>query len=41
MYKEDLALNNPQLLICYKSKPNQTKIIVLHSQREKLSHVCI
>ena len=26
MYKEDLALNNLQWLICYKTKPNQTKL---------------
>ena len=25
MYKEDLALNNLQRLICQKTKPNQTK----------------
>ena len=25
MYKEDLALNNQQWLICHKIKPNQTK----------------
>ena len=25
MYKKDLALNNLQLLICHKNKPNQTK----------------
>ena len=25
MNKLDLALNNQQLLICYKTKPNQTK----------------
>ena len=25
IYKEDLALNNQQWLICYKSKANQTK----------------
>ena len=25
MYKMDLALNNLQLLICYKTKPTQTK----------------
>ena len=24
MYKEDLALNNLQWLICHKTKPNQT-----------------
>ena len=27
MYKEDLALNNTQVLIYHKTKPNQTKII--------------
>ena len=26
MYKEDLALNNLQWLICHKTKPNETKI---------------
>ena len=25
MYKEDLALNNPQWLICHKTKQNQSK----------------
>ena len=25
MYKENLALNNLQWLICHKTKPNQTK----------------
>ena len=25
MYKEDLALNNLQWLVCHKTKPNQTK----------------
>ena len=25
MYKEDVALNNLQWLICHKTKPNQTK----------------
>ena len=24
MYKENLALNNPQWLICHKTQPNQT-----------------
>ena len=28
MYQEDLALNNPQWLICHKIKPNETN----HSQ---------
>ena len=27
MYKKDLALNNLHRLICYKTKPNQTKNI--------------
>ena len=27
MYKEDLALNNLQCLICYRAKPDQTKPI--------------
>ena len=26
MYKEDLALNNQQWLICHKTQPNQTKL---------------
>ena len=25
MYKEDMALNNLQWLVCHKTKPNQTK----------------
>ena len=25
MYKEDLALNNPQSWLCYKPLPNKTK----------------
>ena len=25
MYKQDLALSNPQWLICHKTKPNQTQ----------------
>ena len=29
MYKEDLALNNLQWLICHKTKPNQTKSYIL------------
>ena len=29
MYKQDLALNNLQWLICYKTQPNQTKFIYL------------
>ena len=30
MYKEDLALNNLQWLICHKTKPNIKKCEVLH-----------
>ena len=30
MYKEDLALNNPQWLICHKTKPNQTKSYIFN-----------
>ena len=26
MFKEDLALNNLQWLICHKTKPNKTKL---------------
>ena len=28
MYKQDLALNNLQWLICHKTQPNQTKSIM-------------
>ena len=28
MYKQDLALNNLQWLICHQTKPNQTKFII-------------
>ena len=27
MYKEEFSLNNPQWLICHKTKPNQTKTV--------------
>ena len=30
MYKQDLALNNPQWLTCHKIQPNQTKLPSLH-----------
>ena len=30
MYKEDLALNNQQWLICYKTKLNQTKSYIFN-----------
>ena len=29
MYKEDLALNNQQRLICHKTKPNQINQVFL------------
>ena len=31
MYKEDLALNNLQWLICHKTKPKQTKLPITMS----------
>ena len=34
MYKEDLALNNLQWLICHKTKPNQLKVLL------KKNHSC-
>ena len=41
MYKEDLALNNLQWLICHRTKPNQTEdcwfsnsIVVIFSSEE-------
>ena len=34
MYKKDLALNDGHWLICYKTKPNQTKPNPLRSQME-------
>ena len=40
MYKEDLALNNLQWLICHKTKPNQTKpnpIYQIYMNKEDLA----
>ena len=40
MYIEDLALNNLQWLICYKTKPNQTKpnyIYLIYMYKEDLA----
>ena len=34
MYKEDLTLNNLPTLICHKTKPNQTSVIVLPASVE-------
>ena len=33
MYKEDLALNNQQLLICHKTKPNRIYLIYICIKR--------
>ena len=33
MYKEDLALNNLQWLICHKMQPNQIIYIYVYGQR--------
>ena len=35
MYKEDLALNNPQLLICHKT--HQTKSYIFNTYKEDLA----
>ena len=35
MYKEDLALNNLQWFICYKTKPNQIIYIYIYMERER------
>ena len=40
MYKEDLALNNQQQLICYKTKPNQTNQQILLSEETKSKRGC-
>ena len=40
MYKEDMALNNLQWLICHKTKPNQTKpnhIYLIYMYKEDLA----
>ena len=29
MYKENLALNNPQSFICHKTQPNQTNVKII------------
>ena len=36
MYKEDLALNNLQWLICHKTKPNHTKVDVHRLQKTRV-----
>ena len=37
MYKEDLALNNLQWLICHKTQPNQIKYILIYMYKEDLA----
>ena len=36
MYKEDLALNNLQWLICHKTQPNQTKLYHLVNMKSNV-----
>ena len=38
MYKQDLALNNPQGLICHKVKPTNHLMITLHWKSERERH---
>ena len=37
MYKEDLALNNLQWLICHKSQQNQITIYLIYMNKEDLA----
>ena len=37
MYKEDLALNNLQWLICHKTKPNQIIYILIYMYIEDIA----
>ena len=37
MYKEDLALNNLQWLICHKTQPNQIIYILIYMYKEDLA----
>ena len=37
MYKEDLALNNRQWLICHKTQPNQIIYILIYMYKEDLA----
>ena len=39
MYKEDLALNNLQWLICHKTKPNPIDVIVSEFEIQSHYHV--
>ena len=38
-YKEDLALNNLQWLICHKTKPNQIYLIYLYKKNLALNNL--
>ena len=37
MYKQDLALNNLHMLICHKTKPNQTKPNLIYMYKQDLA----
>ena len=37
MYKEDLALNNQQWLICHKTQPNQRSYILIYMYKQDLA----
>ena len=37
MYKEDLALNNLQWLICHKTQPNQIIYMLIYMYKEDLA----
>ena len=37
MYKQDLALDNLQWLICCKTQPNQTKSYLIYMDKEDLA----
>ena len=37
MYKQDLALNNLQWLICHKTQPNQIPIYLIHMYKQDLA----
>ena len=39
MYKEDLALNNLQWLICYKTKPNPIYLIYMYKEDLALNNL--
>ena len=39
--KKDLALNNSQWLVCHKTKPNQSKPIIVKSNTEYTSDIIL